>query len=86
MDAITKIGKIDLKGQKLAENMGVALIVSSAAISLVVGKVTDNMLNTVYTYLAGIVLTVLVVAFPLPMYNKNPIKWLDAEKSETSKK
>ncbi|PVU98769.1 hypothetical protein BB559_001301 [Furculomyces boomerangus] len=73
---ITDFGKIDFEGQKLAENISTSILVVSAIISLVAGKMLDNMKLAMYIYLFGFVLTVLVVVPPYSFYNKNPVKWL----------
>ncbi|PVV04617.1 hypothetical protein BB560_000881 [Smittium megazygosporum] len=83
---LTKLGKIDFKGQKLAERVGVSFLVSFAILSLAVGKVTDDLMNTIYVYLAGVIIALLVVALPLPMYKKHPVQWLDQRKSKADTK
>ncbi|OMJ20013.1 putative signal peptidase complex subunit 1 [Smittium culicis] len=70
------IGKIDFKGQKLAENIQYALIVLTAIISLAAGNFMQSISIMLYSFLAGVILTILVVSPAYPAYNKNPVQWL----------
>ncbi|OMH85270.1 putative signal peptidase complex subunit 1 [Zancudomyces culisetae] len=73
---IKNFGKIDFSGQELVSRLSTILLVFFMIASIAVGQVFQDISLVFYTYLAGSVITVFLVTFPLPMYNKNPVTWL----------
>ncbi|KAL2809470.1 microsomal signal peptidase 12 kDa subunit-domain-containing protein [Aspergillus granulosus] len=69
-------GQIDFHGQQITEILSTALLVLSGVIAFLVGYIFQDLHLTLWTGLAGTVLTGLVVIPPWPFYNKHPEKWL----------
>ncbi|CDH58332.1 predicted protein [Lichtheimia corymbifera JMRC:FSU:9682] len=71
---------IDFEGQKLAEQLTHLIPTLFAVIGFVVGYSMQSLLVTLEIFGAGLVLTMLLVLPPWPMYNRHPLKWLPASK------
>ncbi|RJE18991.1 Microsomal signal peptidase [Aspergillus sclerotialis] len=69
-------GQIDFHGQRIAEILTTVLLVISGAVAFIVGFIYEDIYLTLWTGLAGTILTALVVIPPWPAYNKNPEPWL----------
>ncbi|KAL4806004.1 microsomal signal peptidase 12 kDa subunit-domain-containing protein [Aspergillus unguis] len=69
-------GQIDFHGQKITEILSTALLIVSGVIAFLVGYIFQDMHLTLWTGVAGTLVTGLVVIPPWPVYNKNPEKWL----------
>ncbi|KAL3458014.1 putative microsomal signal peptidase subunit SPC12 [Aspergillus heterothallicus] len=69
-------GQIDFQGQQLTEILSTALLILSGAVAFLVGYIFQDLHLTLWTGLAGTVLTGLVVIPPWPFYNKHPEMWL----------
>ncbi|KAJ5169149.1 uncharacterized protein N7482_004743 [Penicillium canariense] len=66
----------DFHGQRLADILSTVLLIISGAVSFLTGYIYKDIYLTLWTGLAGTLLTALVVIPPWPMYNQHPEKWL----------
>ncbi|GFF21929.1 putative microsomal signal peptidase subunit SPC12 [Aspergillus udagawae] len=75
-------GQIDFHGQRIAELLSTALLIISGLSSFLkvaaflIGYIYEDIHLTLWTGLAGTLVTALAVIPPWPMYNKHPEKWL----------
>jgi len=69
-------GEIDFQGQRLTEMLSTVLLALSGVIAFFVGFIYQEIYFTLWTLLAGVILTALVIIPPWPVYNKHPEKWL----------
>lgn len=70
---------IDFEGQKKVDRLVFFLVYLAIPISVIVGFVTQNIINLLFAFAATILVT-LVVALPSwPHYKKNPVKWLQVK-------
>lgn len=72
----------DFYGQRLAERIGQALLVSGFALGTIVGFVKQSLPIAVIGWAIGVALTILICVPPWPMYSKHPIKWRPARFSK----
>ncbi|KAK9721293.1 hypothetical protein K7432_003520 [Basidiobolus ranarum] len=73
-------GRIDFSGQKLADQLYQSVLVISAVVAFIAGYLSQSHIIMLEVFGAGILLTLLLVVPPWPMYNKNPLNWLPAVK------
>ncbi|KAI9371108.1 microsomal signal peptidase 12 kDa subunit-domain-containing protein [Aspergillus egyptiacus] len=66
----------DFHGQRVTEVLSTALLIISGVVAFFVGYIFQDIYLTLWTGLAGTLLTALVVIPPWPFYNKHPEKWL----------
>mmetsp|Transcript_13985 Transcript_13985/g.48739 ORF Transcript_13985/g.48739 Transcript_13985/m.48739 type:complete len:88 (+) Transcript_13985:219-482(+) len=69
---------VDFKGQLLAEQVYQAIIVAFSLAGFAVGFVAQSFLYTLYGVAAGVVLAAIATIPDYPVYNKNPVQWLDS--------
>ncbi|KAL3489442.1 microsomal signal peptidase 12 kDa subunit-domain-containing protein [Aspergillus germanicus] len=69
-------GQIDFHGQRITEVLSTALLVFSGVVAFIIGYIFQDLHLTLWTGLAGTILTGLVVIPPWPFYNNHPEKWL----------
>ncbi|KAL4789546.1 microsomal signal peptidase 12 kDa subunit-domain-containing protein [Aspergillus venezuelensis] len=69
-------GQIDFYGQQLTETLSTVLLILSGVVSFFVGYISEDIYLSLWTGLAGTILTGLVVIPAWPFYNKHPEKWL----------
>ncbi|EAL92014.2 signal peptidase complex subunit 1 [Aspergillus fumigatus Af293] len=69
-------GQIDFYGQRIAELLSTALLIISGVAAFLIGYIYEDIHLTLWTGLAGTLVTALAVIPPWPMYNKHPEKWL----------
>ncbi|KAL2823985.1 microsomal signal peptidase 12 kDa subunit-domain-containing protein [Aspergillus cavernicola] len=69
-------GQIDFHGQQTTEILSTALLVVSGVVAFLVGYIFQDLYLTLWTGLAGTLITGLVVIPSWPFYNKHPEKWL----------
>ncbi|GFF22449.1 putative microsomal signal peptidase subunit SPC12 [Aspergillus udagawae] len=69
-------GQIDFHGQRIAELLSTALLIISGVAAFLIGYIYEDIHLTLWTGLAGTLVTALAVIPPWPMYNKHPEKWL----------
>jgi len=69
-------GQIDFEGQRLAEFLTTALLVTAGAISFIVGFIRQDIKTALLIGLGGTAVTFLAVVPPWPIYNRHPVKWL----------
>ncbi|KAI5287621.1 hypothetical protein KEM52_001498, partial [Ascosphaera acerosa] len=69
-------GQIDFEGQRLAESISTVLLYLSGALSFVAGYIRQDVFVTLWTFLAGSTLAMLVTVPPWPIFNKHPVQWL----------
>lgn len=77
MDSVRQIveATIDFEGQKLVDKLSFQLLTFGVIVSFLIGFVCQRIEYSVYSLVATFVLTEIVVVFPWPAYNKNPVKW-----------
>ncbi|XP_064383951.1 signal peptidase complex subunit 1-like [Halichondria panicea] len=68
---------MDFEGQRLAERLSLVIIVLFAAVGFVWGYVCQQLIQTVAILGAGVLVNVLLVVPPWPMFRKNPLPWQD---------
>ncbi|KAI8967249.1 microsomal signal peptidase-like protein 12 kDa subunit [Mycotypha africana] len=76
---------IDFEGQKLAEQLTYILLIVTSFASFVTGYLMASMQLSLYIFLAGCILTSLVVLPPWPMYNKHPQLFIQDKSSDSTK-
>lgn len=67
---------MDFKGQKLAEQLLLYILVISAAISFVVGYAVKDFGTMAKINGVGLLLAVITVLPDWPWYNRHPLTWL----------
>ncbi|KAF2666378.1 microsomal signal peptidase 12kDa subunit [Microthyrium microscopicum] len=72
---------IDFQGQKLAVLVNYGAMSAFGVASFLTGLTTSNVYYALYVGLAGLVVTMLAVVPPWPMYNRTPVKWLPSRKA-----
>ncbi|KAI9847827.1 MAG: hypothetical protein M1837_001720 [Sclerophora amabilis] len=73
-------GQIDFEGQRLAELLITTLLAITGAVAFLVGYVLQDLHLSLYTGLAGTLLSFLVVVPPWPYFNRHPVNWLSSGK------
>ncbi|EEH10504.1 hypothetical protein HCBG_02148 [Histoplasma capsulatum G186AR] len=68
--------QIDFHGQRFAENLNNGILSIFSVIAFTVGYAYEDVHLSVWIGLVGILVAVLVVVPPWPMYNKHPEPWL----------
>ncbi|KAJ1659574.1 hypothetical protein IWQ61_001371 [Dispira simplex] len=86
MSTITTIleGTIDFRGQVMAETITQVGIISSAILAFAVGYTLQSFEILLLVFGGGVVLTLLAVLPPWPMYNRHPVQWLKSTSTSTS--
>ncbi|KAL4868500.1 hypothetical protein BDV12DRAFT_169544 [Aspergillus spectabilis] len=69
-------GQIDFHGQGITEILSTVLLIISGVVASFVGYIFQDIFLTLWSGLAGILITALVVIPPWPFYNQHPEKWL----------
>jgi len=77
-------GKIDFKGQRLAELWATALLVIVGGIAFATGYLLQDIKLALQLGLGGTALTFLAIVPPLPVFQKNPVKWLPVSAGNVS--
>jgi signal peptidase complex subunit 1 len=77
MDQLRQIveATIDFEGQKFAEQLQKQILIIGSVLSFFAGLLTQRIELTVYGVASTVVVALLLVTFPLPVYNKNPLNW-----------
>ncbi|KAJ1929709.1 hypothetical protein IWQ60_000928 [Tieghemiomyces parasiticus] len=75
---------IDFRGQVLAERVTQVGIVVAAVLAFGVGQVFQSFECLLLTFGGGVVLTLLLVLPPWPMYNRHPVQWLKSSSSSST--
>lgn len=70
---------IDFEGQKRAHRIVSLFVYVSAAVSVLAGLLTQNIVNTLFAFIGCIVVTFLLVAPPWSTFRQHPVKWLDVK-------
>uniref|UniRef100_A0A0Q3VE93 Signal peptidase complex subunit 1 n=2 Tax=Setaria italica TaxID=4555 RepID=A0A0Q3VE93_SETIT len=73
---------MDWQGQKRAEMLMQVLLVAAAVAAFLVGYLRGDFQLMLLVYAGGVVLTALVTVPNWPFFNRNPLKWLDADEAE----
>jgi signal peptidase complex subunit 1 len=68
---------MDYKGQLLAENLYFYICCAISAVAWIVGWILNDFQMTVYGWAASAVLVVLISIPDWPIYNRNPVEWLE---------
>lgn len=68
---------MDFKGQALAEKLFYYIIILFGVVGWVLGYVQNSFQVSFNVWLVGTGLSLLVVVPDWPVYNRNPIKWLE---------
>ncbi|CAM0138190.1 unnamed protein product [Umbelopsis sp. WA50703] len=71
---------IDFEGQRMTDLCLNVILPISAIIAFVYGYIQQSLVATLAIFGGGILLSLLVVLPPWPMYNSHPVKWLPVEK------
>ncbi|ODQ81375.1 hypothetical protein BABINDRAFT_33756 [Babjeviella inositovora NRRL Y-12698] len=84
MDALPDLIEfpIDFVGQRKANRLTNLLLFSGAALSVLVGFVSQSFINTIYAFAGVFVLTLVAIVPAWPYFNKNPVVWLKPKKIE----
>ncbi|KAL4942862.1 hypothetical protein BDV06DRAFT_191298 [Aspergillus oleicola] len=69
-------GQIDFHGQQISELLSTGLLIISGIVSFLAGYISQDIYLSLWTGVAGTLLTGLVVIPPWPFYHKHPEKWL----------
>ncbi|KOS13256.1 microsomal signal peptidase [Malassezia pachydermatis] len=69
-------GKIDYRGQALAERLLHRILIVTGILAFLVGYFMQDVSMTMYIYGAGVLLCLLVCLPPWPMYNAHHTIWL----------
>lgn len=69
-------GQIDFKGQKLAELLATALLITAGAFSFIVGFFLQDIVLALYIGIGVAALTFLLVVPPWPFFRRHPVQWL----------
>ncbi|RMZ89925.1 hypothetical protein DV736_g2857, partial [Chaetothyriales sp. CBS 134916] len=72
-------GPIDFHGQRLAETLSNSLLIVFSVIAFLAGFVKQDIYLTLWTGLAGFLLTLAVVVPPWPVFNQHPEPWLGSK-------
>ncbi|KAJ1957582.1 hypothetical protein IWQ62_005056 [Dispira parvispora] len=85
MSTITTLleGTIDFRGQVMAETVTQVGIISSAILAFAVGYALQSFEILLLVFGGGVVLTLLAVLPPWPMYNRHPVQWLKTTSSSS---
>lgn len=77
MDQLRKAleGTIDFEGQKLTESLGKHVVVAGSTLSLFAGLFLQRIDFTVYGLALTIAVALLLVTFPLPIFNRHNLTW-----------
>ncbi|CAN4116568.1 unnamed protein product [Withania somnifera] len=73
---------MDWKGQKLVEQLMQILLVSFAVVAFFTGYMLGSFQTMLLTYAGGVVFTALLTIPNWPVYNRNPLNWLDPSLAE----
>lgn len=71
---------IDFEGQRMTDLCLNVILPISAIIAFIYGYIQQSLIASLAIFGGGILLSLLVVLPPWPMYNSNPVKWLPVEK------
>jgi len=77
---------MDYKGHQLSENIYYFLTIICGLIAWIVGYVKEDFQLTVYGWTVGLVLSLILCIPDWPMFNRNPVHWLDEVGSRSSNK
>eukprot|EP01134_Creolimax_fragrantissima_P004833 CFRG4833T1 len=77
---------LDFEGQRVAERLYQVILTLSGIIAVLYGYHTQSFQDSMIIFGTGFALTLLLVLPPWPFYARHPIKWLPADKSESSSK
>ena len=82
---------MDYKGQQLAELLFYWIIIAFGAVGWVIGYIHQDFFIVFQVWLVGVSISVVLCVPDWPIYNRNPIKWLDAipdrrQEAESAKK
>ena len=75
---------MDYKGHQLSENIYYFLTIICGLIAWIVGYVKEDFQLTVYGWTVGLVLSLILCIPDWPMFNRNPVHWLDEVGSRSS--
>merc|ERR1711939_281758 len=73
-------GQIDFEGQKLSEQLYMALITATGFFAFTLGFMTQNVYTALYIGLGGTALAFLVTVPHWPYFNQNPARFLPSQK------
>jgi signal peptidase complex subunit 1 len=74
---VEELEEMDYKGQLLAENLYFYICCAISAVAWVIGWSLNDFQMTVYGWAASAVLVVLISIPDWPIYNRNPVEWLE---------
>ncbi|KAI5308673.1 hypothetical protein KEM55_005137, partial [Ascosphaera atra] len=66
----------DFSGQAKADSLSTSLLSISAAISLLLGFLSQDIFITLWTFVASFLLCCLLVVPAWPCYTRDPVQWL----------
>ena len=75
---------MDYKGHQLSENIYYFLTILLGLIAWIVGYVYSDFQLTFYGWSVGLGLSLILCIPDWPMYNRNPVQWLDEIGSRSS--
>jgi len=79
-------GKIDFEGQKLTDQLTLLFLSVTAISAFGFGYARESVLELLYVFMGGVILTFVVCVPPWPSFNRHPIAWLaPAEKKKEEK-
>ncbi|KTW32543.1 uncharacterized protein T551_00028 [Pneumocystis jirovecii RU7] len=75
-------GYIDYEGQTTSEILANVIVVVFSIIAYIVGFLLQNLIITLYIFVIGILVSLLIIIPPWSIYNTHPIKWYQPLKSQ----
>ncbi|KAF9005152.1 microsomal signal peptidase 12 kDa subunit-domain-containing protein [Cyathus striatus] len=77
-------GKIDFVGQQQVELIARVVLIATTIVSFIVGFALQSLSVTFGIFGVSTLVLALVVVPPWPMFNKHPVKWLEAKRNESA--
>ncbi|KAI0263594.1 microsomal signal peptidase subunit [Gloeopeniophorella convolvens] len=78
-------GKIDFEGQKLVEQITHYALSVLGVVAFFAGLATQSLSVTWGIFGAGVLVLLVAVVPPWPMFNRHPVKWLPAKETKEKK-
>jgi signal peptidase complex subunit 1 len=68
---------MDYQGQKLSENLFYYIIILFGSVGWIYGYILQDFTYVFYSWSVGVAISMVLCVPDWPIYNKNPIKWLE---------
>jgi signal peptidase complex subunit 1 len=68
---------MDYRGQKLCEYIYTILVILFGGVAWIIGYIKNDFVITFYGWAAGLALALVLCIPDWPMYNRNPVTWLN---------